>query len=99
LPKSPLSWKPALDGPLQFTGTYQLTSRSEVINLPLVVLHFVLAGIDAAGSPLRLVHQYMSSYLKGDLLRFEEVVFDLTTPALVRSHSQAMNRLVSRLSK
>jgi hypothetical protein len=60
---------------------YQMTSKSRVVNQSLLLLHFVLEGIDLAGCPPRLVHAFLSGFLSPSHLRFEEITVCLGTEA------------------
>jgi len=93
------TWKPLFSKPLVFKGDYQLTIKSQVLNRPLLILHFLLVGIDPLGLPPRLINEHLSGYLKGELLQYKEITFDLSTIALIKAHETSMKKLVSELSR
>lgn len=72
-----------------------MTSKSRVVNQSLLLLHFVLEGIDLAGCPPRLVHAFLSGFLSPSHLRFEEITVCLGTEAEVEAFRKRMQTLVS----
>lgn len=72
-----------------------MTSKSRVVNQPLLLLHFALEGINLAGFPPRLVHSFLSGFLSPSHLRFEEITISLGTEAEVEAFRKRMQTLVS----
>lgn len=89
------AWQPALLKPLELNVDYQMTSKSRVVNQPLLLLHFVLEGIQTAGCPPRLVHALLSGFLSPARLRFEEITISLGTEGEVEAFHKRMRTLVS----
>jgi hypothetical protein len=98
LRRDPHAWQAALPKPLELSVEYQMTSKSRVINQPLLLLHFVLEGIQTTGSPANLVHTFLSGFLSPARLRFEEITISLGTEAEVEAFHKRMRTLVSALS-
>jgi hypothetical protein len=95
LRRSSKAWEPILSKPLELDVDYQMTSMSHVDNRPLLLLYFVLEGIDTSGSPGRLIHQFMTGFLPRPRLRFEEIRFSLGSDAEVRAFQKRMRDLVA----
>ena len=63
-----------------------MSSRSEVNDDPLAIIHLYLASMDPHGSPPRLVYESFHTYFHpGDLLFFE-LEFDAGTTAKEADH-------------
>ena len=95
LRRSPEAWQPVLPKPLELDVDYQMTSRSHIDNRPLLLLYFVLEGIDTSGSPGQLIHQFMAGFLPPPRLRFEEIRFSLRSDTEVRAFQKRMRDLVA----
>ena len=74
-----------------------MTSTSHVINQPLLLLHFVLKGIQTAGSPPQLINTFLSGFLSPSRLRFEEIQFCLGSEPEVHAFQKRMGTLVREL--
>ena len=75
-----------------------MTSRSQVLHDPLLVISFVLTSINPSGSPARVVSELLKGFL-GDALSFHEIIFDLTTEDLIAAHAQSMDQLVRDVAR
>jgi hypothetical protein len=91
------AFKPATENPIQVRGNFQMTASSRVRNEGLVILHFLLVGLDPAGSPARLLKEYMCCYLDKGSLLYEEITFDLGNDALIREYHQTLKSLERRI--
>ena len=89
--------RPAFAQPLKVAGNFQMTVSSRVSNKGLLVLHFLLKGMDPAGTPARILADYMRSYLGDEVLQYEEVVFDLANDILISLHAEYMKSLVHKM--
>jgi hypothetical protein len=67
--------------PLKVNGRFQMTTQSLPSHEPLVIIHFSLAGMQVAGSPAKILAEYMSAFLSSDHLKYQEITFDLSTDA------------------
>ena len=65
---------------------YGMSSRSEVNDDPLAIIHLYLTGMDPHGSPPRLVYDSLRSYFRPDDLLFFELEFDAGTPSREANH-------------
>ena len=74
-----------------------MTSKSRVVNQPILLLHFVLDGIKTAGSPPHLVHTFLSGFLSPSRLHFEEIEFSFGSGAVIRAFRRRMQTLVAAL--
>ena len=74
-----------------------MSSRSEVNNDPLTIIHLYLAGMNLHGSPPRLVYESFWSYFRPNDLLFVELEFDAGTPTKEADHQLKMASLVERL--
>jgi hypothetical protein len=90
---NPKAFKPATTTPIQVHGTFQMAASSQVSKEGLVILHFLLAGMDSAGSPARLLGEYMHSYLDEESLLYQEITFDLSSDTLVKNYHQRLRSL------
>ena len=68
--------------------------RSRVLAEPLLILHFVLKGIDASGTPPVIVDHYLQAYLPRDQLHYREVRFDFSTDDGIEAHAVEMGMMV-----
>jgi hypothetical protein len=68
--------------------------RSRVLAEPLLILHFVLKGIDASGTPPVIVDHYLQAYLPRDQLHYREVRFDFSTDDGIITHATEMGMMV-----
>ncbi|KAG1838178.1 hypothetical protein F4604DRAFT_1691915 [Suillus subluteus] len=82
--------KAVLATPAAIHGHIELTSRSEVCTLPILILNFVLDGVDAIGSPARTMRDGLHSYVTAD---YYEIVFDVGTTPKFNRHAKAMAKL------
>jgi len=76
-----------------------MSSRSEVNDDPLAIIHLYLAGMDPHGSPPRLVYESFRSYFHPNDLLFFELEFDPGTLAKEADHQSKMASLVERLRR
>jgi hypothetical protein len=74
-----------------------MTAASHVSNEGLTVLHFILHGLDNAGSPAVILVEYMRAYLEPSLLFYEEIVFNLGDDTGIKAHATAMESLFNRI--
>jgi len=91
------SWKPAFPKPLLIGGNYQLTSNSQVIADPLLVLHFVLVSISPKGNPARIISEMLGGFFQDKSFAYEEVIFDLASDELTLEYTNAISVLVQSL--
>ncbi|KAG2120545.1 uncharacterized protein F5147DRAFT_647030 [Suillus discolor] len=83
--------KAVLATPATIHGHIELTSRSEVCTLPILILNFILASVDIFGSPARAMRDGLHPYVAPD---YYEIVFDIGTLSKVKQHAKAMEKLV-----
>ena len=83
---------------LKVKGQFQMTAASQVSNEGLIVLHFILHGMESSGSPAKILVEYMKGFLPTDLLMYEEIVIDLSTASLVHAHTMKMEEVAARMS-
>ena len=74
-----------------------MSSRSEVNNDPIAIIHLFLAGIDPNGSPPQLLYESFRSYFHPNNLLFVELKFDAGTPTKEANHRSKMTNLVKQL--
>lgn len=72
-----------------------MTSMSRVDNRPLLLLYFVLEGINTSGSPVHLIREFLSGFLPPSRLRFEEIRFSLASDSDVQRFRDLMRDLVA----
>ena len=63
-----------------------MSSRSEVNDDPLTIIHLYLAGMNPNGSPPHLIYESFRSYFRPNDLLFVELEFDAGTPAKEAGH-------------
>jgi len=78
---------------------YGMSSRSEVNDDPLAIIHLYLAGMDPHGLPPRLVYKSFRSYFRPNDLLFFELKFDPGTPTKEAAHRWNMATLVEQLQQ
>ena len=78
---------PVHDKPVIVKGQFQMSTRSEVNAQAIVILHFVLKGINADVSPACILKEALSGYhICGVGLFYEEVVFDVSNEQLYKEY-------------
>lgn len=70
---------PVLEVPTIVNARVELTSRSEICTAPILIINFVLNGIDPSGSPARMMQALLQSYIPTKGLHYHEVLFDFGT--------------------
>lgn len=94
------SWKPVFPKtPLLIGGDYQLTSSSQVLADPLLVLHFILVSISPKGNPARIISELLGGFLLDDSFLYEEIVFDVATDELALKYTNEIAILVKALER
>lgn len=88
-----------MPSPIPVEGDYQLTSNSEVLADPLLVLHFILVSINPKGSPARIMSEIASGFLSETSFLYKEIIFDLTTNERTVRYTKEMTALVRSLEK
>ncbi|KAG1754740.1 uncharacterized protein EDB91DRAFT_1076846 [Suillus paluster] len=88
--------KPALARPVTIHGHIELTSRSEVCTMPVLVLilNFVLDGVDVLGSPAHIMRDALHPYVAAD---YHEIIFDVRTVSKAKNHAKLMTKLANEL--
>jgi hypothetical protein len=78
-----------------------MLSKCFQVNLqPLAIIHIVLKGIPAAGTPPRLIYEYLKAYFKDDgSLVYKEIVFDLKDEKQQVNHWDLMTELANKLNQ
>ena len=74
-----------------------MSSRSEINDDPLAIIHLHLAGMDPHGSPPRLIYESLRSYFRPNDLFFFELPFDAGTLTKEVNHQSKMVNLVEQL--
>jgi hypothetical protein len=87
------------DAPVELKGKYSMTASSCICTTPLLILHFVLQGIDVCRSPPIMLEQYLRPYFRDRPLAYEEVVFNVPTEEDARRQERKMTTLVRKYSK
>ena len=76
-----------------------MTSVSQVLDSPLLMLHFALSDLTTSGHPAAIAYAYLQPFLPGQLLEYREVVFNFSTTEDVRIHHQNMVMLKRSLER
>ena len=72
--------------------------RSEVNTQAIVILHFVLKGINTDGSPAHILEEALSGYhIHSVGLFYEEVVFDVSNEQLYKEYIGQIQPVVQKL--
>ena len=89
---------PVHDKPVIIKGQFQMSTRSEVNAQAIIILHFVLKGINADGSPARILKEALSRYhICGVSLFYKEVVFDVSNEKLYKEYIGQIQPVVQKL--
>ncbi|KAG1893551.1 uncharacterized protein F5891DRAFT_1196269 [Suillus fuscotomentosus] len=86
--------KPVLARPAVIHGRIELSSRSEICTIPVLILNFVLDSIDCLGSPACIMRDALHSYVPAD---YREIIFDVGTAHKAKQHAMSMAKLVTEL--
>ena len=70
-----------------------MSSSSRVSGEALLILHFLLEGMESAGSPAKILNEYMSNFVDRSSLHYEEIFFDISSHAKIAIHAQRMRKL------
>ena len=75
-----------------------MSMRSEVNAEAIIILHFVLKGINADGSLARILKEALSRYhIHSVSLFYEEVVFDVSNEQLYKEYIGQIQPVVQKL--
>ena len=89
---------PIRDKPVIIKGWFQMSTRSEVNAQVIVILHFVLKGINTDRSPASILEEALSGYhICGVSLFYEEVVFDVSNEELYKEYIGQIQPVVQKL--
>ena len=89
---------PVCDKPVIVKGWFQMSTRSEVNTPAIIILHFVLKGINADGSPVHILEEALSGYhIRSIGLFYEEVVFDVSNEQLYKEYIGQIWPVVQKL--
>ncbi|KAG1750612.1 uncharacterized protein EDB91DRAFT_1078622 [Suillus paluster] len=86
---------PALEIPAIVNAHIELTSRSEICTAPILILNFVLNGINPSGSPARVMQALLQPYIPAKDLHYHEIIFDFGTDEKFKRHEKLMGKLVN----
>jgi len=75
-----------------------MTSKSQVLCTPILIINFVLLSIDPVGNPARIVSEMMKGFIADDL-HYHEIIFDVSSDELIKKHGCAMAQLVNLLER
>jgi hypothetical protein len=90
---NPAAFRKFFNEHLQIKGRFQMASNSQVSGAGLLILHFLLKGMDSAGSPAKILLEYMSNFVNKSYLHYEEIFFDISTPNKIEAHAHKMLKL------
>src|SRR5882762_4931128 len=91
------SWNPAFKTALEIKGDYQLAASSQIISMPLLLLHFIVNGVSPDGNPAGLISNILTGYLKDFL--YEEIVFDFSTNKLALKYTKRMTNFIESIER
>ena len=75
-----------------------MLTRSEVNTQAIVILHFVLKGINTDGYPARILEEALSGYqIRGVGFFYEEVVFNVSNEQLYKEYIGQIWLVVQKL--
>jgi hypothetical protein len=67
---------------------------------PLVILHFVLRGVETKASPAKMVHEFLNAFYKDNgSLTYIEIEFDLSDKKSQKDHAKKLDKLVAKLEE
>ncbi|KAG2360063.1 hypothetical protein BDR07DRAFT_1413530 [Suillus spraguei] len=89
---------PLMPVPAKIIGHSEMTSRSQLCNNPILVLHFVLDSLaDPCSSPTLAMYNILKMYRTCDSLQYHEIVFDFGTEEKSLKYAQSMEELVEKI--
>ncbi|KAG2064434.1 hypothetical protein BDR04DRAFT_1122587 [Suillus decipiens] len=88
---------PILTVPAIIKGHIELTSRSQICSSPILILNFILDGVNPGGSPARIMRDVLEPYVAGRNLQYHEVFFDIGTLEKAERHTKSMKALVNKV--
>jgi hypothetical protein len=83
--------------PIKVNGRFQTTANSTVCNEGLAIIHLLPAGTKAAGSPPKILAEYISAIIGDDALFYKEILFDFSSDTSVRLHADQMKNIVNTM--
>ncbi|KAG1761107.1 hypothetical protein EDD22DRAFT_954347 [Suillus occidentalis] len=90
---------PALEVPTIVNAHVKLTSRSEICTAPILIINFILNGVDPSRSPARMMQALLQSYIPTEDLHYHEVLFDFGTDKKCRKHEKSMVKLMNEVGR
>ncbi|KIM50454.1 hypothetical protein SCLCIDRAFT_145468, partial [Scleroderma citrinum Foug A] len=88
---------PVLPSPPVIRHHYGMSSRSEVNDSPLAIIHLHLSGMVVAGTPPRVIYENFHSYFDLKNLLLLELEFDCGTAEKVAAHQRRMAEVAEDL--
>ncbi|KAG0707204.1 hypothetical protein DFH29DRAFT_897504 [Suillus ampliporus] len=89
-----MNGEPVLSSFLHVTGQLAFSRRSQISSVPILIIHFKVAGCEATASTIDATHSYLARYFPHGGLRLVEVVFDLTE---IEDYSKRCEKLVNNV--
>jgi hypothetical protein len=91
------AFRPYGTSSLRVQGQFQMAAHSSVSNEGLTIIHFLLAGVQAASSPAKMLFEYISAFPGLGALLYKEVIFDLSNDNLAHSHAHQMTEMFKKI--
>ncbi|KAG1893176.1 uncharacterized protein F5891DRAFT_50580 [Suillus fuscotomentosus] len=86
-----------LPTPVTIHGHIEVTSRSQICSSPVLILHFVIKGLDPSGSPATSMQQQLRPFKPQNNMQYHEIIFDIGTGKKAEKHLTTMKQLVTRI--
>ncbi|KAG2353440.1 hypothetical protein BDR07DRAFT_1383153 [Suillus spraguei] len=88
---------PILTVPAIIKGHIELTSCSQICSSPILILNFILDGVNPSGSPACIMRDVLEPYVAGRNLQYHEVFFDIGTLEKAERHTKLMKALMNKV--
>ncbi|KAG2107498.1 uncharacterized protein F5147DRAFT_802693 [Suillus discolor] len=86
-----------LPTPVTIHGHIEVTSRSQICSSPVLILHFVIKGLDPSGSPATSMQQQLRPFKPQNNMQYHEIIFDIGTGKKAKKHLTMMKQLVTQI--
>ncbi|KAG1857863.1 hypothetical protein C8R48DRAFT_775325 [Suillus tomentosus] len=90
---------PILTVPATINGHVEMSSRSQVCSDSVLILHFVLKGLQPSGSPAPIMREALEPYGPNGTIQYHEIIFDFGTDEKLDTHVKSMTKLVDEVRR
>jgi hypothetical protein len=83
---------------LSTTASFLTSQKLQTTKKHIIILHFILSGIDTSGSPAKICYEFLKPFFPNTLI-YEEIVFDIQDNVALDTHMDKMQQLAESFSR